>query len=146
VLFLELRLSFENLFSGLRLLGDLCLVQTPLLLVFIVGLVRAANHSPRSPRVYLLVVLALVLMLVQTVLMTFWTASLAEPDPRRLRNNLVVVELVRSLANVGTWVLLLCAVFGPRGQATPSPRPGRVVDPESSPSSPLPRKKTFRPE
>jgi hypothetical protein len=123
VLFAELRLNFNNMFAGmfagLHLLSDLCLVQTPLLIVLFVGLLRAANHSTRSPRVSALTLLAVVLMLVQSLILVFWTASLAHPDPHRLRNNLVILEAVRALASAGTWALLLWALFGSRGQVAP---------------------------
>jgi hypothetical protein len=128
--FLELRLDFSDLLWGFGLLG----VSIPPFIVAAVGMALAVARWGRSRRAAVLVLVAVVLMVVQTWITFRWVPELTKRDSRGLIRELVTLEALRSLTNVGIWTALLCAVFFPGERASAGPRNG--TGPVRKPSPP----------
>jgi hypothetical protein len=123
------------------------LVGVPLYLVQLVGVILAVIWWRRHPRVSL--VLAVATAFLVTIVMGFLYAWLPNHlrelgwEAVRLGTVFSVLNLVRSVAIAGVWVLLLCAVFSGRAPVAIAPRPPQrerpaLEPPVVSPVSPPP--------
>lgn len=137
--FLELRLDFSDLIWGIGLLG----VSIPPFIVAAVGMALAVARWQRSRRAALLVLVAVVLMVVQTWITFRWVPDLTKSDSRGLLRELVTLEALRALTNVGIWTALLGAVFFAGGQASAGSRDG--TGPVRKPLPPAARERRTRP-
>ena len=100
------------------------LVQLPVVLVWLVGLILALIFWKRHPRVSLLTVIAILGLLILSFLGTY--LNIALPVTLHSRNNLSFSQLTMTLAVVNIiisvfsailWGLLVAAIFGWRKSA-----------------------------
>lgn len=100
---------------------ELCLLQSPVTLVWLGGIVLAIVSWRRHPRVSLLAAIAMGLLLVSSVVGNLANAWLPLGLHRQGRNLVAfglagsAISFLRSLFTAGVWVLLLAAIFGWRG-------------------------------
>jgi hypothetical protein len=98
------------------------LVQLPVILAWLVGIVLSLSYWRQRPRVSRLTLVAICVLLAERLVGTY--LSLYLPLTLRERGlssnqigiSLSIVGFVRSLAQAGSWGLLLAAIFGRRAE------------------------------
>ena len=100
------------------------LVQSPILLVWLIGLVLATVYWRRHPRVSLLTVIALVVFLIETLVNTYINMWLPLLLSRRGMESSQMVQLL-GIKNIVTsiiiaigWSMVVAAIFSGRKAAT----------------------------
>jgi hypothetical protein len=106
------------------------LFQLPLFLVWLAGIILAIMRWQRHPRVSLLVLIALILILIETIINSFlgiWIPLMLSQQgatPGQMGTILAIWRLFASILGAVTWGLVLVAVFGWRDDLIP-PTPSR---------------------
>jgi hypothetical protein len=109
----------------LKTLFQLYLPQLPLLLVWLVGALVALITLRRHPRISALVLIAMFLLIGQSVFGTFalhWfttNQSRGRMSPQELTTQLMGLNLARAGFTAAAWALILVAAFSGRQQQFP---------------------------
>lgn len=118
------------------------LVQCPLFLAWVAGLVLAVMRWKKHPRVSLLVTIALVIILVEAIINTSlgiwlpWMLTQQGMAYTQIGTILAIWGFISSLVNAGIWVLLLVAIFGWRDELPVPPIP-EALQAEAALSKPV---------
>ena len=94
------------------------LIQLPLLLVWLIGIILAGVYWRRNPAVSLLTIIAIGMLFLESLVATYlnlWlpvTLSQRGWGASQMGTVLALKGLVQSIANAAAWGLLIAAIFG----------------------------------
>jgi hypothetical protein len=100
----------------------LFLVQLPVFIVWLVGIILSVVYWRRHPKVSLLALIAITAFFVTSLFgsaLTTWLPIMLQRRGwamTRLSAVLAIVSLVRSIVNAALWGLLIAAIFGWRSE------------------------------
>src|SRR5437867_4402455 len=99
----------------------LYLLQIPLVIVWLTGMILAIRYWLRQPRVSLLTFIAMIIFLVQLIVTRFY--NFYPPQPRVLLDlgrersqeiSLSILRISDAILSVTAWILVIFAIFGRR--------------------------------